>query len=136
MANEVGDETRAREVVDVGRLIHLLDATVVHHRDPVRQRERFGLIVRHINERDADFLLQVDQLDLHFLAELGIERRERLIEQQHRRMRHECARDGDALLLAARQFLRHSFREAGKANILERSVDLGSDLAVGCFGHA
>jgi len=40
----------------------------------MRQGERLGLIVRHIDEGDADLLLQVDQLDLHFLPQLRVER--------------------------------------------------------------
>ena len=72
----------------------------MHDGDPARQREGLGLVVRDVDERDADFLLQVDQLDLHFLAELRIERGQRFIEQQHRRMRDQRARDRHALLLS------------------------------------
>ena len=80
MTDEVRDETRARKVVDIRRLVHLLDAAAIHDSDPARERKRLGLIVRDIDERDADFLLKIDQLDLHFLAKLGVERRERLVQ--------------------------------------------------------
>ncbi len=82
-ADEVGDEAGLGKAVDARRLVELLDVALVHHRDPVRQRQRLGLVVRHVDERDADFLLQVDELDLHLLAQLGVERGERLVEQQH-----------------------------------------------------
>ena len=93
LADEIGDEPGPREAVDLRRLVGLLDAAVVHHRNPVRQRQRFGLVVRHVDERDADFLLQVDELDLQLLAELRVECCQRLVEQQHRRMRDERARE-------------------------------------------
>jgi hypothetical protein len=86
----------------------------VHHGDPVRQRERLGLVVRHVDERDADLLLQVDELDLHVLAQLRVERGERLVEQQHRRVRDQRPRDGDALLLAAGELVRIALAEAAR----------------------
>ena len=52
----------------------LLDATLRHHRDAVRHRERLLLVVRHVDERDPDLFLQGLQLDLQSLAELGVER--------------------------------------------------------------
>ena len=51
----------------------------------MRQRERLGLGVGHENERDADIALQAYQLDLHLLAQLGVERAQRLVEQQQTR---------------------------------------------------
>ena len=128
MADEIGDEARLREAVDPRRLVELLDVALVHHRDPVRQRERLGLVVRHVDERDADLLLQVDELELHVLAQLRVERRERLVEQQHRRMRDQRARDRDALLLAAGELVRIALAESGEADVLERFGDLGGDL--------
>ena len=100
----------AREAVDLRRLVELLDAAVVHHRDAVRQRERLGLVVRDVDERDADFLLQVDELELHLLAQLGVERGERLVEQQELRAVDQRARDRDALLLAAGELVRKARR--------------------------
>ena len=113
-----------REAVDPRGLVLLLDLARVHHRDPVRQRERLGLVVRHIDERDADLLLQVDQLELHVLAKLRVERGERLVEQQHRRVRDERPRDRDALLLPAGELVRIALAEALQANVLERGRDL------------
>ncbi len=57
----------------------------------------------HIDEGDADLLLDALQLDLHLLAELQIERAERLVEQQYGRLDDERPGEGDALLLAARK---------------------------------
>src|SRR5207342_2000863 len=76
--DEVRDETVPGEAVDLGRLVELLDPAVVHDRYAVRQRKRFLLIVRHVDECDADFLLQSDQLELYVLLELRVERGQRL----------------------------------------------------------
>jgi hypothetical protein len=43
------------------------------------------------------------QLDPHVLAQVGVERRERLVEQQHVGLDHDGAGERDALLLAAGQ---------------------------------
>ena len=65
------------------------------------QGERLVLRMRHIDERDADFLLDGLELDLHLLAQLQVEGAERLVEEQHLRAHHQRARQRDALLLAA-----------------------------------
>ena len=48
-------------------------------------------------------MLQPLQLDLHLLAQLEVERRQRLVEQQHLRPVRQRAGERHALLLAARE---------------------------------
>jgi hypothetical protein len=50
------------------------------------------------------------------LAQLQIERRERLVEQQHRRLDGKRAGDGDALTLAAGEFARFLVGLAGQGH--------------------
>ena len=100
-AEEAGDERGARPLVQLGRRAELLDLAAVHHRDRVRHRHRLLLIVRDVDERDPHVVLDALQLELHLLAELEVERAERLVEQQHLRRVHERPRERDALLLAA-----------------------------------
>ena len=57
----------------------------------------------HVDERDPDLALDPLQLDLQALAQLQVERAERLVEQQHRGPVDERAGERDALLLAARE---------------------------------
>ena len=80
-----GDEIGARALVDLLGRVDLLDHAAVHDRDAVRHRERLLLVVRHVDERDPDVALDVLQLDLQALAQLQVERAERLVEQQHGR---------------------------------------------------
>ena len=49
---------------------------------------------------------QADELLLHDDAGLRVERAERLVHQQHLGIEHIGARDGDALLHAARKLMR------------------------------
>ena len=72
-------------LVDLGRRADLLDPAVVEHGQAVAHGQRLLLVVRHVDEGDADLLLDPLELDLHLLAELEVERAERLVEQQHAR---------------------------------------------------
>jgi hypothetical protein len=56
-------------------------------------------VVRHEDEGAADALVQRAVLVLHLLAQVIVERRKRLVEQQHARARDQRAGQGDALLL-------------------------------------
>ena len=113
----------ARLVVELLRRADLLEAPGVHHRDVVGQHQRLGLVVRDVDERRAEVRLQLLQLDLHVLAQLEIERAERLVEQQQRRLEHEAARDRHALLLAARELVDALVLRAGQADALQHRVD-------------
>ena len=105
-ADEVGDERRRRMVVDLARGPELLDLATVHHRDPVAHRERLLLVVRHVDERSPELVLDPLQLELHVLAQLHVQRTERLVEQQRGRAVDERPRERDPLLLAARELAR------------------------------
>ena len=80
--------------------------TGVHDRDPVAHRQRLLLVVGHVHERDADLALDALELELEALAELEVQRTERLVEQQHVRTVDERPGEGDPLLLAAGELVR------------------------------
>ncbi len=52
------------------------------------------------------------QLVLHLLAQLAVERAQRLVEQNQPRLEHQCAGHRDPLLLAAGELLRLAVGEA------------------------
>ena len=129
VADEVRHEGGRRPVVDLPRLAKLLDAAVRHDGDPVGHREGLALVVRHVDEGDPDLLLDPLQLDLHLLAELQVERAERLVEQQDTRIQDERAGQRDPLLLPARE-LRGPVQVApGQLHELERLA--GRRVALG-----
>jgi hypothetical protein len=101
LADEVGHERRHRPIVDRGRGVQLLDDAVGHHRDAIGHRERLPLVVGDVDERDPDLLLDAGELDLHLLAELEVERAQRLVQEQHPWSVDQCAGQRDPLLLAA-----------------------------------
>jgi hypothetical protein len=100
-ADEVGDEHGCRPVVDLSRRAELLDDAVVHHRDLVGHRHRFHLVVRDIDGRGMDAAVQFAQFMDHQIAELGVERAERLVHQEAFRPPHDRAAERDALAIAA-----------------------------------
>ena len=57
--------------------------------------------MRDVDEGDAHLALDRAQLVLHLLAQLQVERAQRLVEQQHARAVDERARQRHALALAA-----------------------------------
>ncbi len=77
----------------------------------VDHRHRLLLVVRDVDERRADVAMDLRELDLEPLAELEVERAERLVEQQHGRAVDERARDRDPLLLAAGELARQPVAE-------------------------
>ena len=125
-AQEVRDEGGRRLLVHRARRPELLDPPAVHHRHPVGHRQRLLLVVRHVDERDPDLLLQRLQLDLQLATELGVERPERLVEQEHRRAEDERTGQGAALLLAARELNRPTLLEARQLDELEQLARPGS----------
>ena len=88
-----------------------------------RERHRLFLVVRHDDEGHAELLLQIDQLELRVLAQLLVERAERLVEQQQLRTLHQRARERDALALAAGQLVRLALRELRQLHEIEHVGD-------------
>ena len=131
-ADEVGDEARARPLVDFVRRADLHDAAEIHDGQPARHRHRLLLVVRHHDEGEAELLLQAHQLEARALAQLAVERGQRLVEQQELGPLDQRAGQRHALALAARELRRpprgivrqpHLFQHRGDAR--RRSPALG-----------
>ena len=100
-ADELGDEQRLWPRIELIGRADLLDAPGVHHDDAVGERQRLRLRVRDEDEGDAEAALQQLQFVLDALAQIGVERAERLVEQQNVGLDDKGASEGDTLLLAA-----------------------------------
>ena len=127
-ADEARDPQRLRRVVDGARLAQLLDLAVAHDDEAVGHAERLLLVVGDVDERRPERRVQLAQLDLHVLAQLAVERPERLVEQQHARAVHERARERDALLHAARELGRAVVGHVREAHQLEHLGDTAAAL--------
>ncbi len=100
-ADEAGDEQVGRLVVKLERAADLLDTAGAHDHDAVGQRHRLDLVVRDIDHRRRQALVQRRDLRPRADAQLGVEIGQRLVEQERGRVAHDGTADGDALLLAA-----------------------------------
>ena len=101
----------------------LLDPPAVHDGDAVGDRERLLLVVRDVERRDPELELDAADLLAQLDAHLRVERRERLVEQQHPRLDRERARERDALLHAARELVRIAVAGVAEADELEQLAD-------------
>ena len=115
IADETGDEARARRLVDFGRRRHLHHLALVEDGDAVGHGHGLFLVVGDDDEGEAELLLQVHQFELGLLAQLLVERAERLVEQQHLRPLGDRAGERHALALAAGELVRLALGELRRA---------------------
>jgi len=104
LAEKAPHEEGLRCLIEIFSGAHLLDTAVVEDSDAVRHRQRLFLVVRHVDERRPHLAVNALDLRLQPLAQLLVERAERLVHQQHAGLVDERAREGHALLLAAGEF--------------------------------
>src|SRR3972149_723412 len=82
-ADEAGDKYVDRKVVQALRRVGLLQAPALHDGDTAGHGHGFGLIVRDVDERGGQALVQLADLGPGLHPQLGVQVRERLIEQEH-----------------------------------------------------
>jgi len=87
-------------------LAHLLDQPVLHHHDPVAQGHGLDLIVSDVDDGRLKPVVKALQLHPHLDAELGVQVRERLVEEEDLGVADDGAADRHALALAARELPR------------------------------
>ena len=93
----------------------MLDDAIRHDDNTIGHDQRFFLIVGDVDDRDAEAILDLHELDLHVLAQLLVERAERLVHEQQRRPEHDGARERDALLLPAAELRRIAVAQIARA---------------------
>ena len=131
--DEAGDEGRVRLLEYLSSRGRLPDMAGFHDHHHVGERHRLVLAMRHVQEADPELPLKALQFAAHMLAQEGIERRQRLIEQQDLRPGDQRARQRDALLLAARHLRRQALGETAH---LDEVKELARPLAPLGFGRA
>ena len=129
LADEGGDEAVGGMTIELDRRRHLLDLPPVHHHDAVGEAQGLSLIVGHEHGRESGLAVELLELDLHLRAQVLVEGRERLVEQQHLGADDDRARECHALLLAAGELAHAAALETGELDHLERLAHLGRDLA-------
>ena len=121
-AEELGDVAVLRPGIDLPRRTGLPDLAVLHHHDHVGKRDRLHLGVGDMDEGDAEFPLHAAQLLAHLHAQLLVERRERLVEQQHARFGDRGTGQRDALLLAAGELAGRRSANSVELDLLDHRV--------------
>ena len=58
LADKLGDKRRPRVLIDLGRCAQLRHAAIGHDRDAIRHRQGFFLVVRDVDERGAELLVE------------------------------------------------------------------------------
>ena len=86
------------------------DLSPVEDHDPIREGERLLLVVRDVDHRRSEGLLQPFEFTPHREPRRHVERRHRLVEEDHVGTERQRPRDRDPLLLTAREFSRHRLR--------------------------
>ena len=110
-ANEAGDEAVGRALVEVALRADLADFALRHHHQAVGDGQRLLLVVRHHDGGQAELALQLADLHPHLLPQLGVEVRQRLVQQQHVGPDGQRPGQRHALLLAAGELPRQAVRE-------------------------
>ena len=100
-ADEGEDEGRVGLVVDLVRGADLLDLALAHHHDAVGKLKRLFLVMGDEDSSVPGLVVDFAEPTPEVAAHLGIERAERLVQQQHARLDGKRAGKGDALALTA-----------------------------------
>ena len=106
VANEVGHKARGRPVVKAVGVFPLVQVPFVHDAYDVANGKGFKLVVRDKERRGPCRLEDGAQLVRQALAQFHVEVGKGLVEQQQARLGCQCACQGHALLLAARELVR------------------------------
>ena len=120
IADETVDEGAGRLVINRIRIADLLDPAASHDHDPIGELERLLLVMGDEHRGVAGLVVDLAQPAAQVAAHLGIERPERLIEQQHPRFDGERPGERHALPLAAGELRREAVAKAGELHQLEK----------------
>jgi hypothetical protein len=110
MPDKVGNESGRRRIVNILRCADLLELTVTNHGDLIRHSKGLFLIMRHQDCCSSQVAQDPRDLAAHLRPQLWVQTIERLIKQHNARAGCQGARQSNALLLAAGQFVWVSLR--------------------------
>ena len=82
------------------RLVDLLQLSLADDRDAVAHRHRLGLVVGHVDRRDAEVVLDPRDLGPHLHSQLRVEVRQRFVHQERLRVPHDRPTHRNPLPLA------------------------------------
>ena len=127
-ADEAGDEQVLRPIIKLERRADLLDQAVMHHHDPIGHGHGLDLVMGDVDGGGLEALVQFLDLGAHGDAQLGVEIRQRLVEQENLRIAHNGAPHRDALALAAGQLARIAVEQRVEPENIGGALDAAVDL--------
>ena len=127
-ADEPADEEVDRLVVERLRVGDLLQLALAHDRDAMAHGHRLDLVVRDVDRRHAEVVLELRDLGARLHAQLRVEVRQRLVHEERRRLAHDRAAHRDALALPARERARLSLQVRLEAEDVRSARDAAVDL--------
>ena len=127
--DEAGDEHRFGPRIDRLRRADLLDHPLVHHDHPLRKRHRLDLVVGDEQRGDAELGMQLADLDAGLRAQLGVEVRQRLVEEEDLRFAHDGSAHRHTLALTAGELARAPLQQRAQLEdtrgLAHARIDLG-----------
>ena len=134
-ADEAGRKGAGGARIHLARRRTLLHLPLVQQHHLVGHAHGFGLVVRDIDHRETQPLLQLAQLTAHFLAQLGIEVGQGLVHQAHLGLRHQRAAQRHTLLLPARKLRGPAVQQGGQAQQVCGFLKALCRLGLGHLAH-
>jgi hypothetical protein len=138
--DELGHRAARGVFVNLARRGNLQQPAVLEHGHAVGHHQCFFLVVRDQQRGGVEALLNGADLVAQVAAHAGVQRRQRLVEQQRARVDGQCARQRHALLLPARKLCNRALRVVAQPHDVEQvlralaalcRVDLAQLEAVG-----
>ena len=123
VADEGHHELARRLVVELARAADLLEPAVVDDGDLVGDLHRLVLVVRHEDRRHVHDVVELAQPLAKLGADARVEGAERLVEEQHLRLRRERAREAHPLPLSSGELRGVAVAEALELDEVEELVD-------------
>ena len=118
------------------RSTHLSDDAVLHQDDLVRDGHGFALVMRYVDGRDAQLLLDAADLRAHLYTQLGVKVGQGLIKQQNAGFYDQGAGKCDTLLLAAGELVGHTLFHTGQFDQCQDIGHAALDLVLGDLAQA
>ena len=136
-ADEITDESVLGTLEELSRRADLHDLAVIHDDDMLGEGQRLGLVVRDIDHRVAEALVELLQLRAQHPFHVRVDDGQRLVEEDRVDVvAHQPAAERDLLLLVGGKPPRPLGRHIGKAGHFQRlahaAVDIGFRHARGC----
>jgi len=114
----------------------LFDASRIHHRNPVAERQGFSLIVRDQQCGEFMFAMEAQQFPTQFPAQRSVKVGKGFIQQQDSWLANQRAANGHTLALAAGKFSGLAPQAFAQTQHVSDALNAGGDFGAGDAAQA